>query len=344
MKTSLSVLSIALGLGLIALAAEAPRRAPSAAEDMTQAAAAFLGGISPEQQAKAKFDWKDAERVNWHFIPKERKGLPLKEMNADQRKLALALLATGLSAKGLEKATTIMSLEAILKEMEGPNGKMVRDPERYFFSVFGTPDAKGTWGWRCEGHHLSMNFTLVAGKAITATPSFMGSNPGLVKEGARKGLRVLGNDEDMGRAIAKGLSAEQKAGIIATEAPKDVLLMPGKKVELLEPAGIGVSKLAPAQVESLKALVKEYAQRHRAELADQDLAKIEKAGWENVHFAWAGGLEPGEGHYYRVQGPTFVLEYDNTQNNANHVHSVWHDPADNFAADLLKQHYEKDHK
>jgi uncharacterized protein DUF3500 len=344
-------LSVVAGLALMALAftGEPPRAdLAKVSEEMASAALSFWKGLSPDQQAKAKFELDNAERKNWHFIPRERKGLPLKDLNPDQRKLAHDLLATGLSKSGFEKATTIMSLETILKEMEGPSGKMVRDPELYYFSIFGVPDGKGTWGWRVEGHHISLNYTIVGGKAISATPCFLGSNPGLVKQGPRKGVRVLGNDEEMGRALAKSLNDGQKeSAIISKDAMKDfkeILLVPGKKVEPLAPAGIAWAKLEAKQQEQLWTLIREYANRLRGELAEQDLAKIEQSGKDKLAFAWAGGLEPGEGHYYRVQGPTFAIEYDNVQNGANHVHSVWHDAVDNFGENLLKRHLEQDHK
>lgn len=315
------------------------------AEEMCGAANAFLKGLDETQAAQAKFGFKDAERLNWHFIPRARKGLPLKSMKEEQRRLALALLGTGLSTKGAEKALTIMSLEQILRELEGPNGKMVRDPELYYLSIFGVPDMKGAWGWRVEGHHLSINVSIAGGKAVSATPSFLGSNPGEVKSGPRQGLRVLGNDEEMGRALIKSLKGDvQAAAIFTKDAPKEVILVPDQKVRTLEPAGVAWGKLDAAQQEQLWTLIKEYAQRLRSELAEQDLAKIEKAGKDKISFAWAGGLERGEPHYYRVQGPSFIIEYDNVQNGANHVHSVWHDTTDNFGADLLRLHHQQDHK
>jgi hypothetical protein len=343
---------VVAGLALMATAAlqglARPARVPEmskVAEEMCAAAGAFLKGLDEAQAVKARFDFKDAERLNWHFIPRARKGLPLKELKDDQRRLALGLLATGLSTKGCEKALTIMSLEQILREIEGPNGKMVRDPELYYFSIFGKPDPKGTWGWRVEGHHLSINVTVAAGKAVSATPCFMGSNPGEVKSGPRAGLRVLGNDEEMGRALVKSLKDDQKAVAVFTkEAPKEVILVPDQKVRTLEPVGISWGRLDAPQQEALWTLVKEYAHRLRPELADQDLARIEKAGKDKVSFAWAGGLERGEPHYYRVQGPSFILEYDNVQNGANHVHSVWHDSGDDFGADLLRQHHRQEHQ
>src|SRR6185369_10930903 len=290
LKTLWMSLGAAAGLSLMAVAAisvDAPSR-PAAdfgkvSEEMTAAATGLWKALSPEQQAKARFEFKDEERLNWHFIPRERKGLPLKEMTPDQRKLAMALLATGLSAKGLEKATTIMSLEQVLFEMEGPNGKMKRDPELYYFSIFGTPDAKATWGWRVEGHHVSVNLTIAGGKAIAATPAFFGSNPGEVKNGPRKGVRVLGNDEEMGRSLVKSLNDEQKAAAVYTkDAPKEMILVPKIKVQMLEPGGIAWGKLNAEQQKALWTLIEEYANRLRGELASQDLDKAEKAGKDKI--------------------------------------------------------------
>jgi len=304
MKKLLMSLGAAAGLALmavVALTVEAPSRRPAdfgkISEEMAGAATGFWKSLTPEQQAKAHFDFKDEERLNWHFIPRDRKGLPIKEMTADQRKLAVALLSTALSAKGLEKATTIMSIEQVLAEMEGPNRKMPRDPELYYFSIFGTPDAKGVWGWRVEGHHVSVNITLADGKAITATPAFLGSNPGEVKNGPRKGLRVLGNDEEMGRSIVKSLSDEQKAVAVFTkEAPKELILVPKEKVRQLDPVGIAWAKLDAKQQEAVWTLIQEYANRLRGELAERDLGKIESAGKDKITFGWAGGLERGEPH------------------------------------------------
>lgn len=320
------------------------------AAEMAQAATNLWKSLTPDQQKKASFEMKDDERLNWHFIPKERKGLPLKEMTPAQQHLAHAFLSQGLSQRGYAQAGTIMSLEAILKELEKSRPKPPnRDPEMYFFSIFGTPDAKATWGWRVEGHHLSLNFTINGGQAIAATPAFMGSNPGEVRDGPRQGLRVLGPEEESARAIVKSLSEEQrKTAIVATEAPKDIISAAERKIDLGKinggKPGIAVSALNPQQREMLLNLIDYYAHRHRGPIADQELRDITAAAFENVHFAWAGGLERGEKHYYRIHGPTFLIEYDNTQDNANHVHSVWRDPKDDFGEDLLKRHYEQDHQ
>lgn len=339
------------------LACSLSLHAHPAADAMTAAANKFLAALKPEQKAKAHYaDLKSEARQAWHFIPTEmvsfgRKGLPFTQMSDDQRKLALALLQSALSEPGYAKATGIMSLEAVLKEFE-KNSKVDRNPILYFVSIYGTPDAKGTWAWRFEGHHLSLSFTIVDGKEVAAVPSFMGTNPAEVREGAKKGLRVLGKEEDLGRELAKSLTAEQRTtGVFSDKAPPDIITAsapglkgPPAKVTPLSPDGITYAKLNGAQQEVLKKIVAEYANRVRPDVAKGDLDKIAKAGWDKVAFAWAGGLNKGDGHYYRVQGPTFLLEYDNTQNNANHVHAVWRDFANDFGEDLLKRHYEQSHQ
>lgn len=314
-------------------------RAHSPAEEMAEAARNFLAALTPDQRTKATFAWKDDERLNWHFIPRARKGIAFKEMTPAQRPLAHALLSAGLSHRGYAKATTIMSLEQILLELEKGSGP-TRDPELYFVSVFGQPGPKGVWGWRVEGHHLSVNFTIVNGE-IAAAPSFFGSNPAEVKEGPRRGLRVLAEEEDLGRQLVKSLSDSQKqAAIIDTTAPRDILTEARRKVLPLEATGLPYAGMTAEQQKLLGHLVRTYVHRHRPEVAQQDLRKIDRAGWDRVLFAWAGGLEPGQGHYYRVQGPTFLLEYDNTQNDANHIHSVWRDFEGDFGEDLLRRHYQ----
>ena len=327
-------------LALLALAFAPISRAHVAGEEMAAAANKFLESLRPEQRAKASFDLKSDERLDWHFIPKVRKGLTLKDMSDPQRTLAHALLRAGLSAHGYAKVTNIISLEDILKVMEAGKGTMVRDHELYYFSIFGTPSATGTWGWRMEGHHCSQNFTVIKGELFSGTPSFLGTNPGEVRSGPRQGLRVLGQEEDLGRALVKSMNDEQrKTAIFDTKAPADIITVAKRKVTPLETAGLAAPKLDAAQRAQLQALVKVYLGRLRGDLAGEDFAKIEKRGWEKVYFAWAGGLEKGEPHYYRVQGPTFLIEYDNTQNNANHVHAVWRDFDNDFGEDLLRKHY-----
>ncbi|MEO6787752.1 MAG: DUF3500 domain-containing protein [Chthoniobacteraceae bacterium] len=327
---------------LLALASSA--FAHDASVEMAKAANAFLSSLTPEQKAHATFPFESdakGERVNWHFIPRVRKGLPLKDMTDAQRTLARALLKTGLSDDGYKKAETIQSLENILREMEkDTTGK--RDPLKYYVSVFGTPGEK-VWAWRWEGHHQSFNYTSVGDATPSVTPSFFGTNPGEVREGPHKGLRVLGTEEDLGRSLVKSLSEEQrKTAVVLTEAPKEIFNDP-KRPNPTKPEGIPASKMTAEQQATLVKIIKLYLFRVRTDVAAEEFAKIEKAGIGNVYFEWAGGFELGQPHYYRVQNTAFVLEYDNTQNNANHVHSIWRDFANDFGGDLLKRHVSEGH-
>lgn len=305
---------------------------------MADAANNFLNALTPEQQAKATFAMTDEERFDWHFIPKPRKGLPFKEMTPAQQKLAHGVLNSGLSQRGYAKAVTIMSLEQILHDLEqSPK----RDAELYYFSIFGKPGAQEAWGWRVEGHHLSLNFVVRGDQVLAATPAFFGSNPAEAKQGPRKGLRVLGEEETLGRQFVKSLTAEQQTvAIISNASPREIITGNSRKVMLLNPPGLPAAKMTGEQKKSLMNLIKDYAFRHRAEVAEQDLKKIEAAGFGKVHFAWAGGLEPSQAHYYRIQGPTFLIEYDDTQDNANHIHTVWRDFENDFGEDLLLKHYQ----
>ncbi len=308
------------------------------AEEMADAANNFLAALSSEQRSKAVYEMGDEERYNWAFVPKARKGLPVKEMTPAQRNLAHAMLSTGMSQRGYVKAATIMSLEQILYDIEKQKGP-VRDSELYFFTVFGMP-GKGAWGWRVEGHHISLNFAIDGGRVASLTPSFMGSNPGEVKEGARKGLRVLEAEEELARKLVKSLDdGQRKTAVIATDAPKEIITSNQRSAKRLEPAGIAVASLTDSQKDMLRSVVREYVLRFRTDVAEPELERMLKAG--EIYFAWAGGLESGQPHYYRVQGPEFLLEYDNTQNNANHVHTVWRDLKHDFGGDELRAHYEK---
>jgi len=338
MKTLLAF-TLALSLLLTPLCAH------DATVEMAAAANNFLVALTPEQKAKAAFEFKDGERTNWHFIPRARKGLPIKEMTQEQRLLAHALLASGMSHRGLGKALSIMSLEAVLAILEkDKTGGATRDPELYFVSIFGTPGGAQPWGWRFEGHHLTLNFTS-AGDAVPAmTPSFFGTNPGEVRTGPRTGTRILAAEEELARTLVKSLNDEQrKTAIILAEAPKEIFNEP-KRVDPTKPEGLAQSQLTPEQNATLVKLVWEYLNRVRPDVAAAEWAKLEKAGLAKLHFAWAGGLEKGQPHYYRVQGGNFVLEYDNTQNEANHVHCLWRDFDHDFGADLLKLHLDSAHK
>ena len=311
--------------------------------DVTAAAKTFLSALSQEQAAKAAFDLNSTERVNWHFIPKPRNGLTLRDMQPFQQNLAFALLGSTLSQRGFMKATTIMSLEQILLESEQGKGPK-RDPQNYFVAIFGTPGS-ANWGWRWEGHHQSLNFTLQGDKIISATPNFFGTNPAEVREGPRKGLRVLGREEDLARTLVTSLNPElQKLAIYTNKAPSDIITGTNRNLTILMPQGVDSSKLNKEQKETLWEIVKEYVYRYREDAAREELEKIQKVAPDKIFFAWAGPTERGQGHYYRVQSPAFLIEYDNTQNNANHVHAVFRDLQNDFGDDILRQHYDADHK
>jgi hypothetical protein len=305
---------------------------------MVRAANEFLGTLTPEQRAKAVFALDDAERLNWHFIPRERRGLPFKEMTEAQRTAARRLLQAGLSQRGYLKANTIIELELVLRELGG--NPTVRDPELYFFSIFGTPAPNRPWGWRTEGHHLSLNFTVANDSLVASAPSFFGANPAHVRTGSRQGLRALAAEEDLARELVSALDASQRAiAVLPIEAPREIITGNAAQVDPLTPTGISIKQLRPNQSAMLVRLVDEYLNRMAPEVARVRRARLERSDFSAITFAWAGALEVGKPHYYRVQGPTFLIEYDNTQNDANHIHSVWRDFAGDFGRDLLREHY-----
>lgn len=313
------------------------------ASEMLGAANRLLAALTPEQKAKAMFALTDAERENWNFVPVARSGLPFKQMTPEQHKLTLALLRTGLSQRGFARAEAIISLENVLRELE--NGAARRDPTLYFVTIFGTPATDQSWAWRFEGHHLSFNFTLVSGKQIFFAPSFIGSNPAEVRSGPRQGERVLGEEDDLGRAFVKSLDESQrKIAVFSEKALPEIVTVNNKRAEPLSPPGIAVRQLTASQREKLLELVKLYVNRWRPEIADDTYAKFTAAGLEHITFAWAGGFERGEGNYYRIQSPTFLIEFDNTQSKANHIHTTFRDFKGDFGHDLLREHYEKEHR
>lgn len=317
--------------------------AAAAVAEMTAAMKDFLGALDDSQRAKACFQLTDDERLNWHFVPFDRKGLPFADLRPDQDHLVYGLLSTALSSKGLRKAAAIMSFEQILHDLE--NGNPGRNPEKYFVSVFGQPKTGQAWGWRFEGHHLAFNFTIGADSTCRLTPTMLGANPGEVKEGARAGLRALAQEEDLGRALAASLTPEQRqTAVLPGAVPADIITGQQRKVDPLHPAGIPSTALTGQQREILWNLIGEYVDRFRPDLTGV-IRKSLKADGDGgqLTFAWCGGLKEGEGHYYRIQSPQFLIEYDNTQNNAKHPHAVWRDFKGDFGMDLLKDHYKQEH-
>lgn len=324
-------LVVVAGLGGVAYVSQV---AEPAGAKMADAADKFLDSLTPEQKTKATFAFDDKERYNWHFIPLQdnksrkatRNGLPLEEMTPAQRSAALALVKAGTSGDGYTQATTIMSLESILHELE-KNGAMIRNPEWYFFAVFGKPSKTGKWGWRVEGHHLSLNFTVENGKVVSSTPCFFGANPATVQGGPRKGLRTLAPAEDLARDLFKALDEGQK-NVAHQEKQFAEIAGRTKDPNVGAPVGLAASKMAAPQREILGKLIQSYADRLPPDIGEAEMKQVKEAGLDQVYFGWAGDLEPGKAHSYRVQGPTFVIEFLNVQadsagNAANHIHSAW---------------------
>jgi len=335
-RTIFNVVCLVVLLGTITLSQQ-PQDPASA---MSAMAIRFLDSLTDEQEAAVRFPFASEDRFDWHFIPRERKGVPLKAMTGSQRAAALDLVRTGLSEDGFTKAEVIRQLEQILFEAEG---RTIRDPDLYFFMVFGEPSDTGTWGWRYEGHHISQNWTIVNGSAVATSPQFFGSNPAEVRDGPRTGLRVLGSEEDQARSLLASLDAPQRsAALIADDAPSDILTRAQRKVTMLEDFGVAHADLNQDQQSVVWSIIEEYATAQPEVIAKARLAAIKDAGLKHIKFAWMGGAAKGEPHYYRIQGPSFLIEYDNTQGNANHVHSVWRDFDGDFGRDLLAAHYRQD--
>ena len=309
------------------------------AAEIEKAMTTFTQSLSKEQQEKLLFELDDDLRKDWQFIPKERQGLGFGDLKHAQRYLAMSLLQTTLSHRGFDTSMKIMALEEVLFEIEkSPR----RDAGKYHLFVFGRPDQDAAWGWRIEGHHLSVSITVSADDRVEITPAFFGANPAEVRTGKLAGLRALGQEEDLARSLVKQLSVEQKqVAILPGKAPRDIMLGPGRDAQPLEPAGIAAKELDEGQRKLLGQLIDTYLNKFRPELAKLDWAEIKSAGFDEIHFAWAGKIAPRNPHYYRIQGPTFIMEYDNTQNGANHVHTVWRDFKNDFGEDRLKRHYEE---
>lgn len=317
------VVVLAMGALLSANLANAPR----SSQQMTAAASTFLASLSDAQRDQATFEFDSEERLNWHYIPRERKGLPLRSLEGAPLQNALALLRTGLSEAGYDQALNVMSLEEVLYLLEGgarEERREKRDPKKYYFSVFGTPSADGTWGWRVEGHHLSLNYTIVDGELVSTTPEFFGANPGFIDAGPGREIRVLGAEEDIARQILKQCSESQVAKCwLAKEAADDIRSVGTKQPSTDAAVGLAVSAMSADQKKLMAELLNEYLKNMPEDVVAERRERIRKAGMDNIYFAWWGSSERNERHAYRVQGPTFLIEYNNTQNSANHVHSIW---------------------
>jgi len=321
-------------------------RESDTARRMLEAGLVFLGSLTSEQRGKALYPLSSEERMNWHYVPRPRKGLPFREMDGSQQKFAHALISSGLSREGYAKAMEIMALETILRELEGTDAHFVRDPDLYFITLFGSPSSEVPWGWRVEGHHLSLNFLISPLHQIGCCPNFFGANPARVPGGYRlSGLRMLAQEEDLARQLLISMVDEHRVGtIVDPEAPPDILTRAEKRVKLDAPVGTALSEMKPEQRKTLLDLLSVYVHRMPEDIADSRMNRIEKEGTSHIHFAWAGSEKHGSPHYYRLHGPSFLVEYDNTQDHANHIHSVWRDLTNDWGEDLLQGHYARSHR
>ena len=331
-------------------------------DEMLEAATVFLATLTPEQKQKAAYPFADPERFNWHFVPRERKGLPLKQMTAEQRKAAMELLKTGLSVQGYEKAMSIIDNENVLRVIDNrPPNDTYRDPENYSFTIFGEPGAKNPWSWRIEGHHLSLQFLSLTGQILAQTPTFFGSNPGVLLYDStmadkrmgdsrilklpQKGRQILKRETEGAFALLKTLDANQrKQAVLATVAYPEIVTSNKRKASLERMDGLRMADMNTDQRKLFMDLLQIYLSSYRITLAKQQLDNLKKAGLDDLRFGWAGDLTPelgeGKGWYYRIHGPTILIEYDNTQTNANHIHTVVRDLTNDFGDDLLEQHYQ----
>ncbi|MEC9091634.1 MAG: DUF3500 domain-containing protein [Planctomycetota bacterium] len=333
--------------GLSLLFANSPASLiPEPGESMTVAATTFLKTLSGEEKSETVYKYDAKERTGWHFIPKDsRKGLQVKNMNAKQRAAATSLLKVCLSKAGYKKATAIMELEGLLHAIEKGRGA-VRDPERYYYTVFGEPSESTQWGLSIEGHHLSLNFVVNQNRLVSVSPAFFAANPGTVKtkiyDKIKDGTRVLAAEEKLAFKLVKSFNDDQQvAAIFNSKAPKEIRAAGAAQPPVDKAIGIPGSQLNQKQMATLKKLVGVYTSNFPKPIGSQKLADIEKSGWQEVKFAWAGATKPGVGHYYRIQGASFLIEFVNTQpdalgNPANHIHCVWRNPNGDFAIDIQK--------
>ena len=317
------------------------KEGPNHVEVMSAAATALLESMSHEMRMKASYPYMDGERLFWYYPPLNRHGVPLRDMNSDQRRYAMNLMASGLDKKAYDKAKKIIELETVLAGLETSErlNSFVRDPELYYVTIFGDPTGIEPWGWRAEGHHISLNFSSWKGEVISVTPLFFGSNPARVPSGPNKGMRVLSHREDLALELGNTLDTSQKSkAVIYEEAPYDIVTYNSTRASLPLEEGIPWSGLKRNQQDILIQLVKEYVGQVRSEVYDDFIGRVTEQGFDRLHFAWGGKIDGTLPHYYRIHGGDFLVEFDNYQNGANHIHSVWRQVSNDFATDVLREH------
>jgi len=339
MLLALIGLSAALSVGARPLAHEPTH------DRIAAAAEAFLESLSPEQLERARRPIVDDNRLDWHYVPRSRAGVAIRDLDAPQRTALHDLLRSTLSSQGYLQAGAVMELDQVLHDLAAARGRRAdhRDPELYFVTIFGDPAGDSAWAWRLEGHHLSINVTSAAGEVIGVTPWFFGANPDVVPGGHRRaGFRALGSEADLAWTLLRSLSPEQREiAIVSERAPRDVILSPG--VDRLDPAGLVVADMTDEQRATIVALIHEYVHDLDDDLAHAQLESLGDEGIDAMRFAWMGATEPGSPHYWRLHSNAFVIEYDNVQNGANHSHTVWRDLDDDFGGDALREHLERFH-
>ena len=318
------------------------------ARDLAAAVRAWLDGLDDVQRSAATFRFGTSERFVWGYVPGTREGLAIRDMGPGQRTAATAMVAAATSARTAREIGAVMALETVLGELERATGRPDlhrRDPELYWFAVFGEPGSTTPWSWRVGGHHVAIHMTVADGEVIGSTPSFLGANPATVPHGPLAGTRTLPGEEDLARSLLSVLtSAERGIAIVDDTAPADILSGAGRHAEVgAIPVGIRHADLAPSGKAALERLIRHYVERYRSDVAARAWDRILGDGLGDVSFAWSGPDEAGRGHYYAVRGPQFVIEYDNTQNDANHVHAVWRELANDWGEDLLARHLAAGH-
>ena len=317
--------------------------AASLASRLTDLALEWYEGLEPDRQAQLRLPFESSERLAWDYRPGDRVGLAIRDMSGPQRAAAMRLLETALSARGAEEVRAIIAREALLGEQERRAGRTNwtrRDPERYWFALFGTPDRSTPWASRIDGHHVSIHLTVVDG-AVAVTPLFLGANPARVPPEVGDGPHLLAAEEHLARELLGSLTPSQRAvAIVQAAAPDDILTSNLRRFDPeLVPVGIPYGDLQGSQRDAFERLVQHYLGRATPSAAEAAWSKLGEAGLANLAFAWAGPEAPGQGHYYAVRGESLLIEYDNTQNGANHIHSVWRDAESDWGGDLLAAHY-----
>ena len=308
---------------------------------MVDSARRWLASLDSAQRDKATYHYLDGERIFWYYPPLNRHGLPLRDMTEPQRALALELMATGLTDETNRQANLIIEHELVLGplEQEWNQVTFVRDPELYYWTVFGEPGRHDPWGWRVEGHHLSVHYSVWGDQVLAVTPFFLGANPAEVRKGPKEGLRILGRREDLAIELMASLDAGQRGkAVIHDQAPWDILGYNTSKQPVHNDEGLAARDMNGTQQEILMTLIAEYVNGAPAPVAEQRLATIRESGLDDFRLVWAGGLDRSRDHYYRIHGGQFIVEFDNIQNEANHIHSVWRDVENDFAADVLRDH------